>query len=527
MRKSLLLLFGLICIAVNVNGKVWTVKTIPNPKNSPSKIFITDPDNLVDDSREAEINAVCWDLEQNTGVQFGIVIVRSIGDKVPKSFASELFNHWKIGKAEKNNGLLLMIVLDQKRWEFETGYGLEPDLPDATCKSLGENYLVPDFKLGYYGDGILETALAVQSTLYEKYGIEIPTNDSTSTENEYGYEVVDNEYDTSEYYDYSSNFNTIDQIEELQNTPKIIYVLKTFFFLTLPLSCLFIIWWYQTYRRKNKNETAIKHNVPKPNRFIFFSFVALPSLVSLSGLFYAEAFFETRFKVILLTFYLAVTLLILENRLRFNRSILRSDSSIYTKYSSFRKIHEYWFVVAIFFPIVFLPYYIWFRTKCNKLRKMDRPCGKCSKNMTYSQNVIDELKDDSYLSKGQIKEEYLTSRDWDVWLCTSCNHTEVMGYRAFSTSYNDCGKCGFITESYLGSETITPATYDNSGTGKRKYRCQHCGNYREEMYTIPQKTRNSSGGGSGSSSSWSSSSSSGGSSWGGGRSGGGGAGGGW
>jgi hypothetical protein len=70
MRKSLLLLFGLICIAVNVNGKVWTVKTIPDPKNSPSKIFITDPDNLVDDLREDEINAVCWDLEQNTGVQF-------------------------------------------------------------------------------------------------------------------------------------------------------------------------------------------------------------------------------------------------------------------------------------------------------------------------------------------------------------------------------------------------------------------------------------------------------------------------
>jgi len=518
MRKSLLLLFGLICIAINVNGKVWTVKTIPDPKNSPSKIFITDPDNLVDDSREAEINAVCWDLEQNTGVQFGIVIVHSIGDKVPKSFASELFNYWKIGKAEKNNGLLLMIVLDQKRWEFETGYGLEPDLPDATCRSLGENYLVPDFKLGFYGDGILETVTAVQSTLYEKYGIEITTNDTTREESQY--EEVQNEFDTSEYYDYSSRYDAnMDVMDDLMKTSKLAFIGKTFFLLTFPLSCLFIIWWYRTYKRKNKSETVKKYNIPKPNRFLFFTLIALPALVNLTGMFYADTFFDIRLTMIFLSFYISITLLLIENRMRFNRSILGSGSAIYTKYSSFRKIHEFWFIIAILFPVVFLPYYIWFRVKCNTLRKMDRPCGKCSSNMTYSQNVIEELKDDQYLSKGQIKEEYLTSRDWDVWMCTSCNHTEVMGYRAFFTSYDDCLKCGFITEKYLGSETITPATYNSSGTGKRKYQCQHCGNYREVLYTIPQKTRSSSGsGGSGGG---------GGSSWGGGSSGGGGAGGSW
>lgn len=146
--------------------------------------------------------------------------------------------------------------------------------------------------------------------------------------------------------------------------------------------------------------------------------------------------------------------------------------------------------------------------------------------MTYRNNVVDEVNDDKYLDKGQIKEEHLKSRDWDVWLCHSCNNTHVLGYKAYYTSYGECPACKCIAELNEGSVTITPATYSSSGQGKTTYRCKNCGKCREVYYTIPMKTESSSSSSSGGSS-WSSSGGGGGSSWGGGRSGGGGAGGSW
>jgi uncharacterized protein len=96
----------------------------------------------------------------------------------------------------------------------------------------------------------------------------------------------------------------------------------------------------------------------------------------------------------------------------------------------------------------------------------------------------------------------------------------VLGYKSFYTRYDNCPSCAFIAEKYLGSETITAATYTSTGSGIRKYHCKNCGANRQTSYVIPMKTESSSsssGGGGGG----------GGSSWGGGSSGGGGAGGGW
>jgi uncharacterized protein len=73
----------------------------------------------------------------------------------------ELFNYWGIGKKGKDNGLLLLLVMDQRRWEFETGYGLEGTLPDAILKRIGEDELVPNLKKKDYNAGFANVISAV------------------------------------------------------------------------------------------------------------------------------------------------------------------------------------------------------------------------------------------------------------------------------------------------------------------------------------------------------------------------------
>ncbi|UOQ72863.1 TPM domain-containing protein [Hymenobacter cellulosilyticus] len=77
-----------------------------------------------------------------------MVLTRSIGEEVPKTAATTLFNRWKIGDREKNNGLLMLLVDDQHRVEFETGYGLEADVPDVVCFRIQQRYMVPYLREG-------------------------------------------------------------------------------------------------------------------------------------------------------------------------------------------------------------------------------------------------------------------------------------------------------------------------------------------------------------------------------------------
>ncbi|MHC4379027.1 MAG: TPM domain-containing protein, partial [Planctomycetota bacterium] len=128
----------------------YTIENLPNPKDNGSG-YVSDPDGILNAQDRSTLDALCSQLEQNSTAQVAIVIVNSIGQENPKDFATRLFNHWGIGQADVDNGLLVFSVMDQRRTEFETGYGLEGVLPDVICYRIGMQELVPYFREGDYG----------------------------------------------------------------------------------------------------------------------------------------------------------------------------------------------------------------------------------------------------------------------------------------------------------------------------------------------------------------------------------------
>jgi uncharacterized protein len=83
------------------------------------------------------------------------VVVNSIGDNEISSFGDELASEWKIGKAKKDNGALLLFVMDQHKITMKTGYGVEGVLPDAICKRIQYEAMIPEFKAGNYDKGLI------------------------------------------------------------------------------------------------------------------------------------------------------------------------------------------------------------------------------------------------------------------------------------------------------------------------------------------------------------------------------------
>jgi len=154
MKKILFVSVFLIIIYHNSFSQ-WTVNSVPDPKSSGSG-FVSNPDNILSNDELAELNNIISELKDSTTSEIAVVMLQSIGEEVPKTFATELFNTWHIGNSKKDNGLLILFVMDQRRIEFETGYGIEGVLTDAKCYSIQQQFMVPNFKQGNYGQGIID-----------------------------------------------------------------------------------------------------------------------------------------------------------------------------------------------------------------------------------------------------------------------------------------------------------------------------------------------------------------------------------
>lgn len=157
-------IFCMFCLLGESLLAQYTPESIPNPKRQ-GRGYVSNPDNIISPTEVARLNHLLAELEDSTTAQVALVIVQSIGVANPKDFAHELFNTWGIGRAENDNGLLIFTVMDQRRTEFETGYGLEGVLPDVVCYRIGMQELVPEFREGRYGQGLMNTVERIRLTL--------------------------------------------------------------------------------------------------------------------------------------------------------------------------------------------------------------------------------------------------------------------------------------------------------------------------------------------------------------------------
>ncbi|MCD4793777.1 MAG: TPM domain-containing protein [Bacteroidales bacterium] len=186
MKKITILIIGFLFLNLYSYSQ-WTVQTVPDPKQS-GKGFVSNPDNILTDTELAYLDSIIQEVQDSLKAEIAIVMLQSIGAEVPKTFATELFNHWGIGNAETDNGLLILFVKDQRRIEFETGYGTEQILSDAKCYGIQQEYMVPRFKEANYGQGIIDGTKEVVRIFMGRAEEIIPSDtESTNTSNDYNY----------------------------------------------------------------------------------------------------------------------------------------------------------------------------------------------------------------------------------------------------------------------------------------------------------------------------------------------------
>ena len=165
-RTFLLITFFLCLTAVSVSHSA----AVPE---RPLK-YVVDLAGIVDDATENRLNGYLQQLEQKTTAQLVALTIRSLEGESIEDFSIKIaHDKWQLGQKGKDNGVLFVISVKDRKYRIEVGYGLEGVLPDSLVGSLGRNLLVPFLKKGDYSNGIFTVAVAIANEIATDSGVKI------------------------------------------------------------------------------------------------------------------------------------------------------------------------------------------------------------------------------------------------------------------------------------------------------------------------------------------------------------------
>ncbi len=150
---------------------------------SPPYAYVLDRADIFTSDFESELNQTISNLETETSAEIAILTITALEDEYLEGYATEVFREWGIGQNNSDNGLLLLIAVEDREVRIEVGYGLEGRITDWNSSLIIENTIVPYFKEEAYETGtreaIEELAVLIRQEATEE-GFEAPDEEGSS-----------------------------------------------------------------------------------------------------------------------------------------------------------------------------------------------------------------------------------------------------------------------------------------------------------------------------------------------------------
>ena len=162
--KRFFILLLLVFFYTAADARPYSVEEIPNVQLSNRYKFTSNPDGILSQAAVARIDSICYDLRHRGIAQTAVVAVAEIDSDDVFEFAYELFSSWGVG-SKSNSGIGILLVEEAREIRFVTGYGVEGVLPDAICKRIQMQYMLPYFRNGDYSSGMVAGVEAIRSVL--------------------------------------------------------------------------------------------------------------------------------------------------------------------------------------------------------------------------------------------------------------------------------------------------------------------------------------------------------------------------
>ena len=109
-------------------------------------------------------------VRERTGAEIAVLVVPSTAPDSIEDYSIAVFDRWKIGQQGKDNGLLFLVAVQDRRMRITTGYGLEGILPDGKVGEIRDRAIIPLFRAGRYADGIVRGTEALAAAILGQAG---------------------------------------------------------------------------------------------------------------------------------------------------------------------------------------------------------------------------------------------------------------------------------------------------------------------------------------------------------------------
>jgi uncharacterized protein len=486
--------------------------TIPDPKTL-GETYVSDPDGVLAPGTAPALNVRLDSLDRSGRAHIDVVLVRSLGETVPKTAATALFNKWKIGRKDTNNGLLMLLVLDQRRVEFETGYGLEADLPDIICYRIQQRYMVEPARARNYDLAVQQGVAALIRRLQPVTALPKPTLRTAEDSTRYYVDSLKRAVMARNgMLDDEDPLNSAlpgEALTAAYAAPEPGPPIGALVVGGLAL-VLYLVLWYRTTRGQRGRWWLL------PVVLGLLLGLVVPTLLGglATGAFWGLVY--------------GLPLLYLHGY--FGRQYWRARRPVAPAarpeaYGELQAAHRGLAFTAYLFPAGLAWYWRWYRRQLVALREAPFACPECGQPM----QKLGSKAEKNHLEPGQQAEEKFHAVDYDVWECASGHHLSL-AYANPDSEARICPACQHRTLAPGRLRVEQRATTKAEGWGWRVEKCRFCQHEEKTREVIAQLAGPASSSSSSSSSSWGSSSgssSSGSSTSSGGSSGGGGAGSSW
>ncbi len=160
-----------VCSLALFSSAIFAAESMPIP--SRGQDYVNDFAKLLDNSDKLIITKFAVELEKKTTAQIAVVTIKTTQPETIEGFSVRLFDKWKIGQKGKDNGVLLLMAVDDRKAWITTGYGMEGAIPDIIANKIVQDVMIPYFKRGQYSKGVTNGAIAIISLVAKEYDIEI------------------------------------------------------------------------------------------------------------------------------------------------------------------------------------------------------------------------------------------------------------------------------------------------------------------------------------------------------------------
>jgi uncharacterized protein len=139
----------LLIFAPSVVLPAESVSTLPAPTG-----YVNDFAGVLSQSTKSNLENLCTQVDRQAHAQIAVVTIKTLDNDQPiDEFAVALEEKWKVGKKGTDRGILMLVVMNPRKYRIEVGYGLEGILNDAKVGDIGR-MMVPSLSQGDYNTGI-------------------------------------------------------------------------------------------------------------------------------------------------------------------------------------------------------------------------------------------------------------------------------------------------------------------------------------------------------------------------------------